>query len=257
LKDLNTSFKATEPEFWGLVSTAHSYEVLAPEYQQLWDTMKIIRDASELDRVAKKIRSNQSVYERVEKATGVPWQLVAVIHLREAGEQDIGRWQCVLHNGERIVGTDKLTKLVPAGCGPFSTWHDAAVHALVQKGFHKIKSWPVSRMLWAAEPYNGYGYRNKGLRSPYLWGSTNHQQRGKYIRDGVFDATVMDTQVGVAAQLQYLGVGQKTASPGEVGGPVFGTGLGATLLANGQYIAAGIVFTLVVGFIAYKIIKKK
>jgi lysozyme family protein len=68
----------------------YSYEALAPEYQRLWDTMKIIRDAAELNRVATKIQAHKPVYERVEKATGVPWQLVAVIHLREAGEQDIG-----------------------------------------------------------------------------------------------------------------------------------------------------------------------
>ena len=232
------------------------YEALAPEYQRLWDTTKIIRDAAELDRVAKKIQLNKSVYERVEKATGVPWQLVAVIHLREAGEQDIGRWQCVLHNGEPIVGTSKKTKLVPAGCGPFATWHDAAVHALAQKGFDKIKSWPVSRMLWALEPYNGYGYRIKGLRSPYLWASTNHQQPGKYIRDHVFDPHVMDDQVGAAAQLKFLGVGQKSATPGEVAGGAAGVGLGATFLANGQYIAAGIVFALIAGFIVYRIVKK-
>jgi lysozyme family protein len=257
LKDLNTSFKATEPEFWGLVSTSHSYEILAPEYQQLWDTMKILRDASELDRVAKKIQLHKPVYVRVEKATGVPWQLVAVIHLREAGEVDIGRWLCVLHNGERIVGTGRKTKLVPEGCGPFATWHDAAVHALKQKGFDKFKEWPISRMLWALEPYNGYGYRNKGLRSPYLWASTNHQQRGKFVRDHVFDPNVMDEQVGAAAQLKYLGLGAKTATPGEVVGVGAGAGLGATLLANGSTIAAAIVFTLVVGFIVYKIVKKK
>jgi hypothetical protein len=67
-------------------------------------------------------------------------------------------------------------------------------------------------MLSAAEPYNGYGYRNKGLRSPYLWASTNHQQRGKYVADGVFNASVMDTQMGVAAMLKFLGVGSKPTS---------------------------------------------
>ena len=235
---------------------AYTYQQLTPEYQQLWDTMKIVRDAPELNRVATKIQLHKPVYERVEKATGVPWRLVAVIHLREAGEQDIGHWQCVLHNGEHIVGTGQKTTLVPEGCGPFATWHDAAVHALKQKGFDKIKEWPIPRMLWALEPYNGYGYRNKGLRSPYLWASTNHQQRGKYIRDRVFDPTVMDEQVGCAAQLKYLGVGAKTASPTEVAGVGAGIGLGATLLANGSTIADVAVFALVVGFIVYKIVKK-
>jgi lysozyme family protein len=234
---------------------AYTYQQLAPEYQQLWDTMKIVRDAAELNRVATKIQLHKAVYVQVENATGVPWQMIAVIHLREAGELDIGRWQCVLHNGEHIVATGRKTTLVPEGCGPFATWHDAAVHALKQKGFNKIKSWPISRTLWALEPYNGYGYRNKGLRSPYLWASTNHQQRGKYVRDRVFDPTIMDEQVGCAAQLKYLGVGAKIASPTEVAATAAGIGLGTTLLVDGSTVAAGMMFALIIGLIIYKILK--
>ena len=186
-----------------------SYEKYKIEYQNLWDTMHIIRDAPELQRISDKIKANSKLYKDVQKATGVPWQMVAVIHLREAGEQDIGRWQCVLHNGEKIVGTKRRTKLVPAGRGPFATWFDAAVDALKQKDFEKINSWPISRILWALEPYNGYGYRNLGLRSPYLWASTNHQQKGKYIKDHVFDPNVMDQQIGCAALLKFLEVDKR------------------------------------------------
>src|SRR5688572_28075358 len=187
---------------------ALAFEKYDAEHQKLWDTMKIIRDANSLHRVAELIKKHQAVYQADEKDTGVPWQLVAVIHLREAGEKDIGRWKCVLHNGEAIVGTGRKTRIVPIGRGPFATWHQAAVHALKEKRFHTISKWTPAKMLSAAEPYNGYGYRNKGMRSPYLWASTNHQQPGKYVRDHVFDRTVMDTQVGVAAQLKYLGVGK-------------------------------------------------
>jgi lysozyme family protein len=190
-----------------------SYEKYGKEYQRLWDTMRIIRDSNQLHKTAERIKKYQDIYEKVEQETGVPWQMVAVIHLREAGLSDIVKWKGVLHNGEKIVGTGRKTRIVPIGRGPFSTWHQAAVHALREKGFHKIKDWPVSRMLWALEPYNGYGYRNKGLRSPYLWASTNHQQPGKYVRDHVFDPRVMDTQVGCAAQLKYLGVDEK---PGDI-----------------------------------------
>lgn len=190
----------------------YTFEKLGPEYKQLWDTMHIIRDGAELQRVSDKIAKYKDVYLKVEKEIGVPWQMVGVIHEREAGEQDIGRWLCVLHNGEKIVGTGRKTRLVPARRGPFATWHEAAIDALKLEGFDKIKAWPVERMLWALEPYNGYGYRNEGLRSPYLWASTNHQQRGKYVADGVWDPNVMDTQVGAAAELKYLGVGAKPAN---------------------------------------------
>lgn len=190
-----------------------SFEKYGPEYQKLWDTMRVIRDDHELSRLAGKIISNKEMYQKVELQTGVPWQMVAVIHEREAGEQDIGRWLCVLHNGEKIVGTGRRTRLVPAGRGPFNDWVSAAIDALQLQGFNKYSDWSVARVLWALEPFNGYGYRNKGLRSPYLWASTNHQQPGKYVADGVFDGSVMDTQIGCAALLKYLDFAKVAVKP--------------------------------------------
>lgn len=243
----------------------YSFERLGPEYKQLWDTMRIIRDDAELTRVSDKIRKYKDVYLEVEKATGVPWQMVGVIHEREAGEQDIGRFKGVLHNGEMIVGTGKKTRLVPARRGPFDTWHDAAVDAIKYEGFDKIKEWPVERQLWALEPYNGYGYRNKGIRSPYIWASTNHQQPGKYVADGVWSSTTMDTQVGCAALLRYLGVGVKKDAGVDaqvIGGSVV-VGTGATVynfwdtiqpyLFNKYTIIGGIV--LAVSVFAYQLTK--
>ena len=190
-----------------------SFEKYGPEYQQLWDTTHVIRDDLELSRLAGKLISNKEEYQKVELQTGVPWQMIAVIHVREAGEQDVGRWLCVLHNGERIIGTGRKTRLVPVGRGPFQDWVSAAIDALQLQGFHKITDWSVARVLWALEPFNGYGYRNKGLRSPYLWASTNHQQLGKYVADGVFDAHVMDSQIGCAALLKYLEFGKSEVKP--------------------------------------------
>ena len=176
------------------------------EMDNLWLSMRIIRDDHELSTTANKIKQFQAVYEKVQAATGVPWQMVAVIHIREAGVQDVGRWKCCLHNGEAIIGTGRRTSLVPAGLGPFATWHEAAVNALSREGLIGRATWTPGAILAALEPYNGYGYRQHGLRSPYIWASTNHQQPGKYVRDGVFAPDVMDTQVGCAAQLRYLGV---------------------------------------------------
>lgn len=192
-----------------------SFEKYGPEYQSLWNTMHIIRDAAELQRLSNKIKLSETMYKTVEKETGVPWQMIAVIHVREAGEQDVGRWLCVLHNGEKIVGTDKKTRLVPAGRGPFHDWVSAANDALKLQKFDQYHDWTIARVLWALEPFNGYGYRNKGLRSPYIWASTNHQQLGKYVRDGVFDASVMDSQTGCAALLKYLEFGGTTTAQQE------------------------------------------
>lgn len=234
----------------------HDYQTLAPEYQKLWDTMHIVRDMNELQRVSDKIKKYKDVYQKVEKTTGVPWQMVAVTHLREAGESDIGVWKGVLHNGEKIVGTDHKTHLVPSGRGPFLTWQSAAEDALRQKGFDKIKGWTVSRVLWALEPYNGYGYRNKGLRSPYLWASTNHQQPGKYVADGVFDGSVMDTQIGCAALLKYLDYGVNLRGVGSAGAIAAGS-LFAYMSDPKMWVGIGIgVAVIVLADIAWAIYKK-
>lgn len=248
-----------------------SWETHIPEMDSLWSTMHIIRDAAELERVEKKIKKYQDVYQKVEGDTGVPWQMVAVIHLREAGEQDIGRWTGVLHNGENIVGTGRKTRLVPKNRGPFSTWHEAAVDALKMEGLTGLTGWTPGKMLAALEPFNGMGYRNKGLRSPYIWASTNHQQLGKYVSDNHFDASVMDTQVGTAAQLKYLGVGNKGTSVPSAG-PVIkpaaakATGIFGILLAaiysifqwgaDHPFLVGGAILAALFGYLTYKYIKK-
>jgi lysozyme family protein len=233
-----------------------SFEKYGPEYKKLWDTMHIIRDASELQRLSDKLFKHKEVYQRVEKLTGLPWQMIAVMHVREAGEQDIGRFKGVLHNGELIVGTGKKTRLVPARRGPFNTWEEAAVDAIKIQGFDKIKPWPVERILWALEPFNGYGYRNKGLRSPYIWASTNHQQPGKYVADGVFDSNVMDSQVGCAALLKYLGVDKKITWETQASGATAIGGAGYALYHFGtnHWILAGL-FAIVSGIALVKLYK--
>lgn len=231
-----------------------SYEKYGPEYQNLWDTMHIIRDAPELQRLSDKLSRYKDVYMKVETATGVPWQMVAVIHVREAGEEDIGVWKRCLHDGEKVIGNGRKTRDVPRGRGPFATWQEAALDALHIQSFDQIKSWPTSRMLWALEPFNGYGYRNKGLRSPYLWASTNHQQRGKYIRDGVFDPNVMDTQIGCAALLKFLGVTSQVKSTATKTSTAVVTGVAGTAAATGNYwipLAAGAVLLAGLGIYYY------
>jgi lysozyme family protein len=134
-------------------------------------------------------------YLAVEKAIGIPFFLVASLHYRESS----GNFAGVLHNGEHIINTGRKTKLVPAGRGPFETWHEAAVDALRLKGLQNVKRWSIERMLYEAERFNGFGYVGKGVNSPYVWSWTNMQQSGKYVRDGVFDYSVNDVQPGTAA----------------------------------------------------------
>lgn len=212
------------------------FEKYDSEHQKLWDSMKIIRDSAQLSVMSNRVYQHKATYQEIERETGVPWQMVAVIHIREGGLQDVGVFKKGLHNGQ---AWNRKTTIVPIGVGPFESWKDAAVHALKMKKFHTVGNWTPAKMLSALEPYNGYGYRGQGIRSPYLWASTNHQQRGKYVRDHVFDPNVMDSQMGCAAMLRFLGVG-KTISPVADGGIV-----GATLtfaIVFQQYIIPIVIF---------------
>lgn len=158
--------------------------------------------STQINAQAAKIAANRSRYELVSKATGVPWDVIGVIHYRESS----GDFRGVLHNGQKIIGTGKLTTLVPKGRGPFSTWEEAAIDALANCHPHlaKNKDWSLGTTLDKLEAYNGLGYRNKGVASPYLWAGTDQYVKGKYVADGKFDPNHVDQQLGVAPILMKL-----------------------------------------------------
>ena len=166
-----------------------------------WNAAKFTR-SSQINAQVKKILANRTRYEYVEKLTGVPWDVIAVIHVRESSANFAG----VLHNGEHIIGTGKKTKLVPKGRGPFSTWEEAAVDALMNCAPYlgKNKDWSLGNTLDLLEKYNGLGYQKKGLPSPYLWAGTDQYVKGKYVADGKFDANAVDKQLGTAPLLMKI-----------------------------------------------------
>lgn len=148
-------------------------------------------------KIASKLVANRKIYELAVSGTSVPWWFVAVIHYRE-GNCD---FKTYLGNGDPL---DRRTVHVPAGRGPFTTFREGCLDALRYQGYLKITDWSIERALYLLELYNGPGYSNKGLPSPYLWGGTTIQKPGKYVRDGIFDPDVVDPQLGVAPLLQII-----------------------------------------------------
>lgn len=180
----------------------YSFAKLSGEYAALWSSMTINPSRVQgFNVLGRKLLSRCSRYEPVSEATGVPVAVIAVIHERESG----GDFGTHLHNGDPL---NERTYHVPAGRpktgSPPFVWEFSAIDALKYEGLDKIEDWSVERALFVLEAYNGWGYRNKGVRSPYIWGGTNQQQPGKYVADGVFDSTVMDMQPGCAPMLFTL-----------------------------------------------------
>ena len=180
-----------------------TFEATERGYAKLWGaaTLKAGADASQAETFSDKIIAAEQRYKAVQAATGgVPWYFVGALHMRESSCNFAG----VLHNGEKIIGTGRVTTLEPDGRGPFSTWEEAAIDALKLKNMQRVQVWSVARMLFQAEVFNGLGYVGKGINSPYVWAGTSHEQRGKFVADRVFDPTTDDTQLGVAAVLIRL-----------------------------------------------------
>lgn len=179
-----------------------TFEATERGYAKLWGTatLKGGADASQAQTFSSKIIDAEQRYKAVQAATGVPWYFIGALHMRESSCNFAG----VLHNGEKIIGTGRVTTLVPEGRGPFWIWEEAAIDALKLKDMHRVQAWSPARMLFQAEVFNGLGYVGKGVNSPYVWAGTSHEQRGKFVADHVFDPTTDDTQLGVAAVLIRL-----------------------------------------------------
>lgn len=171
-----------------------------PVVAKQWDRMVINSSRrDEFTNIAARLISYKPRYQVVAELTGVPWWLIAVLHLRESDAD----FRTYLGNGEPLT---RRTRLVPRGRGPFKSWEDGAVDALRYDGLTSIKDFRLEKALWLAERFNGLGYENRGLPSPYVWGGTNIQKPGKYIADGKWSSTAVDRQPGVAPILHAMSV---------------------------------------------------
>lgn len=54
------------------------------------------------------------------------------------------------------------------------------------------------------ELYNGTGYAVRGHPSPYVFAGTDQYNSGKFVKDGVFDASRVDPQPGCAALIKIM-----------------------------------------------------
>lgn len=175
--------------------------------QAMWANCSILpKRSDEVTRVARRLvaPSAKTRYVSVSGITGIPWWVIAVIHEREAGQA----WWANIAQGDpwNSISTHK-----PRGRGPFKSWEEAAIDALTKTPVFTLsrvnlwQDWTAGGTLVLLEMYNGFGYElYHHENSPYIWGATNHQERGKYIADGCWSSTVWDQQLGCAAMLKRM-----------------------------------------------------
>lgn len=157
--------------------------------------------AWEIDAAVNKINAGKSRYEYISTRTGVPWYFIGIVHYRES----TCNFSKHLHNGDPLTAR---TVQVPAGRpatgnAPF-TFEESAIDALAYMGLTSWKDWSIPGMLYQLERYNGFGYRNYNVNSPYLWNYTQFYTKGLYVRDGVYDGNAVSKQAGAAAILRRV-----------------------------------------------------
>lgn len=236
---------------------------LAEKNKQRWDKMKIPSQKGPVFKaVADRLMFHKPRYEAVSKALKekgyeIPWEFIAVAHNRESN----GDFNTYLGNGQSLK---KKTTIVPKGRGPFSSWEEGAIDALLNAPPYaaKNKDWSIGGTLTKLEEYNGLGYARMDKPSPYLWAGTDQYVKGKYVADGKYDPNHVDQQLGVAGLLKFMGYGSVPAAVVPVASATAGVGVvgAATAVAltnNTVYDhvaqhawAYGIIGGLVVLFIA-------
>ena len=190
--------------------TAHTYDAYKQGYEQLLETVSVKPSwTGNITNVTNKIVAFKDKYKEVENAIGVPWRFVGVIHSLECGLDFGGH----LHNGNSL---SRRTTDVPRGYpkakpqnGTAYTWLESAVDALKIKGLDKLTDWSDARVAYELERFNGFGYRQFHINSPYLWSGSNHYSRGKYVSDRVWSSSAVSKQTG--AMLLYLALKDKEA----------------------------------------------
>ena len=176
------------------------YAEIWPRYAVYWDKMTIngIRVSSFHEQASIAVL-HKATYQQLEKATGVPWAMLAVIHRRESD----ANFNTYLGNGQLL---SKQTTIVPRGRGPFTgpnAFIDGGIDAIKIEGWGSVTDWRLEKQLYYCLLFNGIG-TEPFHPSSYIWGGTNIQQPGKWIRDHVYDPHVWDPQPGCAPLLKTI-----------------------------------------------------
>jgi lysozyme family protein len=181
-----------------------------PDQAARWKAARIDPKRSiELDKLVDRYKRTSDRYLSVEKmkANGVPAPVAFALFYREC-DNDFTRSPA---QGDRLTHRSvNVPKGRIPGKNPPFLWSDAAYDAYyVVDKLDRTKWNDTQSALDKIESFNGFGYRPKGIPSPYVWGGTSLYgtpggARGKFVADGRFDRLAIDRQLGVASIFKRL-----------------------------------------------------
>jgi lysozyme family protein len=172
------------------------------EYEDMFATCVVRPDKiSTVNWYANKAIEYRERYARAGMPLGVPWWFIGAVHALESGFA----FDRHLHNGDPLTArTRHVPPGRPATGEPPFAWEDSARDALQYMQLDTWREWSVAGALYQWEAYNGPGYRKYKVPSPYLWSFSNHYDKGRYVRDHVFDSEAVSNQCGAAVLLRTL-----------------------------------------------------
>ena len=176
---------------------------MAQNYQQLYDSMVIDPDAmNDVIAITSKIQANQERYLTISNHFGnMPYYFVGIIHCMEC-EFSFNRH---IANGDPLIApTVHVPAGLPHGLIPPYIFEDAAIAELEYFGFDEVTNWDIPDMLYELEKWNGFGYQNHGINSPYLWCGSSNYSIGKFDSDGHFNPTEVSKQTGCALIIKNI-----------------------------------------------------
>ena len=181
-----------------------SFQALEPRYHKLLQEYKVKQSwQGAIDRAARKLLSGKDRYKKISDITGVPWEVIAVIHQLEGD----GNWGTHLANGDSLK---QRTHNAPAGRipgkNPPYTWKEGAIDALTMHGVNSGINWTDEYCAYFLEKYNGMGYimHHSDVNSPYLWSGTTVYHSGKYVSDGDYSSSAVSEQTGAIPIIMRL-----------------------------------------------------
>jgi lysozyme family protein len=181
---------------------SRKFEVLRDEYASFFDRCRMRPEfAGNVEFYVNRLIKFKPTYQQLGASLSIPWVFIGVVHGMECGF-DFGTH---LHNGDPLAArTVHVPKGRPAQGQPPFTWLESARDALVLEGLHEVGDWTLPRLLFQLEAYNGFGYRPRGIPTPYLWSFSTIYRTGKFVADGVFDPDAVSGQCGAALMLRTL-----------------------------------------------------
>jgi lysozyme family protein len=177
------------------------FVTLRDEYRHLFHSAQVAPARKPLvQQIVNTMVANRRRYRRIGDPLDIPWWFVAIVHDLEASMN----FHRHLHNGDPLTArTVHVPAGRPLGNPPF-TFEESARDALRLDGLAHVPDWSISHALFRFERFNGFGYRQHQLHSPYLWSFCQHYSIGKFSADGRFDPSLVSQQCGAGVLLRVM-----------------------------------------------------